>query len=85
MESDDELKGEGNSINYKYRMHDSRIGRFFAVDPLSEKYPHYTPYQFSGNRLIDAIELEGLEQQLIIAPEHHEQAKNIVDLVNSNQ
>jgi len=42
-------------------MHDPRIGRFFAIDPLSSKYPHYTPYSFSGNRVIDAYELEGLE------------------------
>ncbi|QTY27324.1 hypothetical protein [Flavobacterium sp. CS20] len=26
------------------------------------EYPWFSPYQFSGNRLIDAIELEGLEQ-----------------------
>ena len=61
QEKDDEIKGEGNSINYKYRMHDPRIGRFFAVDPLASKYPYYSVYAFSGNRVIDAIELEGLE------------------------
>jgi len=42
-------------------MHDPRLGRFFAVDPLTAKYPYYTPYQFSGNRVIDMVELEGLE------------------------
>lgn len=42
-------------------MHDPRVGRFFAVDPLTVEYPHYSPYSFSGNRVIDAIELEGLE------------------------
>jgi RHS repeat-associated protein len=62
QEKDDEIKGEGNSVNYKYRMHDPRIGRFFAVDPLTSKYPHYTPYSFSGNKVIHAIELEGLEE-----------------------
>jgi len=61
QEKDDEGKGEGNSINYTFRMHDPRIGRFFARDPLSAKYPFYSPYQFSGNRVIDAVELEGLE------------------------
>lgn len=62
QESDDEVKGEGNSVNYKYRMHDPRIGRFFAIDPLAPKYPWYTPYQFSGNKVIHAVELEGLEE-----------------------
>jgi hypothetical protein len=58
---DDEIKGEGNSVNYKYRMHDPRIGRFFAVDPLAAKYPYNSPYAFSENRVLDAVELEGLE------------------------
>jgi RHS repeat-associated protein len=62
QEMDDEVKGEGNSVNYKYRMHDPRIGRFFAVDPLTAKYPHNSPYAFSENVVIDHIELEGLEK-----------------------
>jgi len=31
MEKDDEVKGSGNSINYKYRMRDRRVGRFFRL------------------------------------------------------
>jgi RHS repeat-associated protein len=61
QEKDDEIKGEGNSLNYKYRMHDPRVGRFFATDPLEASYPWNSPYAFSENRLIDGIELEGLE------------------------
>jgi hypothetical protein len=59
---DNEIKGEGNSLNYKYRMHDPRVGRFFAVDPLAPKYPHNSPYAFSENIVINAVELEGLEK-----------------------
>jgi RHS repeat-associated protein len=62
QEKDDELKGEGNSLNYTFRMHDPRVGRFFAVDPLEKDYPWYTPYQFSGNKVIQYVELEGLEE-----------------------
>ena len=62
---DDEVKGEGNSVNYTYRMHDPRLGRFFAVDPLASKYPWNSPYAFSENRLLDALELEGLESYQI--------------------
>ncbi len=61
QERDDEVKGVGNSVNYKYRMHDPRLGRFFAVDPLAAKYPHNSVYAFSENRVIDGVELEGLE------------------------
>lgn len=38
-----------------------RLGRFFAVDPLAREYPHNSPYAFSENRLLDGVELEGLE------------------------
>jgi len=65
QEGDSEVKGKGNSINYKFRMHDPRVGRFFAVDPLFREYPHYSPYAFSGNKVIAFIELEGLEELAI--------------------
>lgn len=66
QEKDDELKGEGNSVNFKFRMHDPRIGRFFAIDPLSGEFPWNSPYAFSENRVIDGIELEGLERVTVI-------------------
>lgn len=62
QEMDDEIKGEGNSLNYTYRMHDPRIGRFFARDPMETVYPWNSPYAFSENRVIRFIELEGLEK-----------------------
>ncbi|MCD9612167.1 RHS repeat domain-containing protein [Tenacibaculum maritimum] len=68
QEKDDEVKGEGNSINYKFRMHDPRVGRFFAVDPLAYTYSYNSPYAFSENRVIDAVELEGLEIMFPIGP-----------------
>ena len=64
QEKDNEIKGEGNSLNYTFRMHDPRVGRFFAIDPLTKEYPWYTPYSFSGNKPIQFIELEGLEEAL---------------------
>ena len=54
-------KGEGNSVNFKFRMHDPRVGRFLSLDPLAPKYPHNSPYVFAENRVIDGVELEGLE------------------------
>jgi RHS repeat-associated protein len=61
QEMDNEVKGEGNSINYKYRMHDPRIGRFGSPDPLAKDYPWNSSYAFSENRVIDGIDLEGAE------------------------
>lgn len=61
QEMDNEMKGLGGSINYKYRVHDPRIGRFLSIDQLTKDFPHNSPYAFSENRVIDGVELEGLE------------------------
>jgi RHS repeat-associated protein len=50
-----------NWIQFKWRNEDPALGRFFSIDPLAEKYDHLTPYQFSSNQPIHAIEVEGLE------------------------
>lgn len=65
QEKDNEIRGEGNSINYAFRIHDVRIGRFFAIDPLSAKFPWNSSYAFSENKVIHAIELEGLEAHVL--------------------
>ena len=62
MEKDDEIKGEGNGINYEARFFDPRVGRFLSVDPLTKKFPWYTPYQFAGNTPIWAVDLDGEEE-----------------------
>ncbi len=61
QESDPEIYGEGNSYAYRHRMSDPRVIRFWSVDPLAPSYPGWSSYAFSQNRLIDGIELEGLE------------------------
>jgi RHS repeat-associated protein len=60
-EFDSEWKGEGNSYDYGFRVHDARLGRFLSVDPLAPGYPWYTPYQFAGNKAINSIDLDGAE------------------------
>lgn len=50
-----------NWDSFKWRNYDYAIGRFMSIDPLTEKYHTWTPYAFSGNRVVDARELEGLE------------------------
>lgn len=51
--------------SFKWRNYDPAIGRFFNIDPLTEKYVDWGPYVFSGNRIIDARELEGLEPYIV--------------------
>jgi RHS repeat-associated protein len=63
-ENDNEVKGEGNQQDYGMRVYDPRVGRFLSIDPLTEQYPWYTPYQFSGNTPIQATDLDGLEEYM---------------------
>ena len=52
----------GLNINFfKYRPFDPETGRGWQIDGLSTKYPHNSPYAFSENKVINHIELDGLE------------------------
>jgi len=61
QETDNEVYGEGALLGYEYRQYDARIGRFWSVDPLAGKFPWNSPYAFAENRVVDGMELEGLE------------------------
>lgn len=62
QEKDDEITGvTGGHLNYKFREYDTRLARFFAIDPIAADYPMLTPYQHSSLNPIMNIELEGLE------------------------
>jgi RHS repeat-associated protein len=47
--------------SFKWRNYDPTDGRFMSIDPLTEEYHTWSPYVFSGNRVVDSRELEGLE------------------------
>gem|GEM_PF-3444024 len=61
QQKDNEIAGVGNWQDFKFRGYDSRIGRFWSVDPLANKYPSSTDYGFAQNSPISGIDLEGLE------------------------
>ena len=63
-EMDNDMSGGNTGVFYDYgfRIYDARLARFMSVDPLTKSYPHYTPYQFAGNKPINSIDLDGLEE-----------------------
>jgi len=60
-EMDNEPYGQGNEYDYGFRIYNPRVGKFLSVDPLTNKYPELTPYQFASNQPIDGVDLDGLE------------------------
>jgi RHS repeat-associated protein len=56
-----EKQKETGWSSFKWRNSIPELGRFFNVDPLSEKYAYQSHYNFSENRVVDGRELEGLE------------------------
>jgi len=47
MEKDNEIGGDDNVYTTHHRMYDSRLGRWFSIDPEFSKFPNWTPYCFS--------------------------------------
>jgi RHS repeat-associated protein len=59
---------ETGFYSFKWRNYMPDVGRFFNIDPLSEKYAYQSHYNFAENRVIDGRELEGLEWSKNTAP-----------------
>lgn len=50
-----------NTHEWKYRVSDPAIGRFWQIDPLAEDYVYNSTYAFQENKMGMGVELEGLE------------------------
>jgi hypothetical protein len=46
---------------YGKRYYDPRISIFYGVDPLAEKFPHLSPYNYASNNPSTNIDLHGLQ------------------------
>ncbi len=59
QERDDEVKGDGNSVNFSYRMHDPRVGRWLSCDAHKPNYPAWAPYASNGDNPIVNFDIDG--------------------------
>jgi len=57
------------TYDYGFRIYSPALGRFLSVDPLAKSYPWYTPYQFAGNKPINSIDVDGLEDHNVVTNE----------------
>jgi RHS repeat-associated protein len=64
QESDTEIKGIGNSLDFGARIYDPRLGRFLSLDPLASSFPYYTPYLFAGNKPTKCTDFGGLGEEV---------------------
>lgn len=58
-EEDDEVKGDGSSMNFGARIYDPRIGRWSSVDKLEKGYPSLSPYNYVSNAPLSAVDPDG--------------------------
>ncbi|MEM7372551.1 MAG: RHS repeat-associated core domain-containing protein [Bacteroidota bacterium] len=72
---------------YGFRSYDPAIVKFTGVDPIAEKFPWVTTYNYAENELIANIDLHGLQKagmQLVLqkSREHIKNTKSAEDLLN---
>lgn len=56
-ENDNDIKGEGNSLDFGARIYDSRLGRWLSTDLVSK--PFISPYNYSSNNPINYLDPNG--------------------------
>jgi len=59
QEGDPEIKGEGNSTNFKFRMHDPRIVRWKSIDSEVSQFADQSPYNNNFNNPISNSDPNG--------------------------
>lgn len=70
MEKDDEVKGNGNSVDFGARIYDPRLGRWLSIDPHAAKYPSTSPYAFCNNNPLIFVDKDGRDAILIVFPDY---------------
>ncbi|MCC6288562.1 MAG: hypothetical protein IT249_11825 [Chitinophagaceae bacterium] len=56
---ENEMYGEANAYDFDARTYNTRLVRWFNVDPKVSKYPDHSPYSYSGNNPIAFVDKDG--------------------------
>jgi len=54
-----------NIYPYGARWYDPSIGRFIGVDPISDKFPHVSAFNYAENEPVGSIDLWGLQRWMV--------------------
>jgi RHS repeat-associated protein len=69
-EKDNEIKGDGNSLDFGARIYDSRLARWLSIDPHSSKYSSISPYAYCANSPIVFKDPDGKDIVIYYGPEN---------------
>ena len=61
QETDNEAFGEMANFGYEFRQYDSRLGRWWIVDPKWSEYPGISPFVFCNGSPVMMMDLKGEE------------------------
>ena len=61
QEGDNEVFGETANFGYEFRQYDSRLGRWWSVDPKWNEYPNVSPFVFCNGSPIMLMDPNGKE------------------------
>ena len=59
QEGDNEVFGEMANFGYEFRQYDSRLGRWWSVDPKWNEYPSVSPFVFCNGSPIMMMDPNG--------------------------
>lgn len=80
-EKDSEGMGGGlSTYDYGFRIYNPAIAKFLSVDPLYRSYPWNSTYAFAENRVIDGVDLEGLEYATVIYKYYYGSTKPVMEV-----
>ena len=67
------------------KIHSQTSSRFLSIDPLAKQFPYYTPYQYAGNKPVNSIDLDGLEEMFFMGAFAKNGGSTLFKLINQTK